>query len=104
MDHELRKRGTSAADLKFLQQLQQTRLGTSNRKAALEAKTLLVPLCFRSSCQGVLRWITNFGSRALEGFPRCLPAPNTSITTTENEPMAMTMSGEVQLSANRDKV
>ena len=27
----------SAADLKFLQRLQQTRLGTSNRKAALES-------------------------------------------------------------------
>src|SRR5262245_35692457 len=26
---------------------------------------LLVPLCFRSSCQGVLRCITNFGSGAL---------------------------------------
>jgi hypothetical protein len=30
-------RPASAADLKFLQQLQQNRLGTSNRKAALES-------------------------------------------------------------------
>jgi hypothetical protein len=29
--------GASAADLKFLHHLQQTRLGTSNRKAALES-------------------------------------------------------------------
>src|SRR5258705_187865 len=27
---------------------------------------LLVPLCFRSSCQSVLRCITNFGNGALE--------------------------------------
>jgi hypothetical protein len=31
------ERRTSAADLKFLRHLQQTRLGTSNRKAALES-------------------------------------------------------------------
>jgi hypothetical protein len=37
MVHELRKQGTRAADLKFLQQFQQTRLGASNRKAALES-------------------------------------------------------------------
>jgi hypothetical protein len=35
--HELRKRGTSTADLKFLHHLRQIRLGTSNRKAALES-------------------------------------------------------------------
>src|SRR6266536_237482 len=39
MYHELRKRGTSAADLKFLQRYRQVRLGTSNRKAALESYT-----------------------------------------------------------------
>src|SRR6266516_4217044 len=55
----------SAADLKFLQRLRQIRLGTSNRKAALEIRELLVPLCFRSSCQRVLRDITNFGNGAL---------------------------------------
>jgi cellobiose-specific phosphotransferase system component IIA len=34
----------SAADLKFLHHLQQTLLGTSNSKAALEINTLLVHL------------------------------------------------------------
>jgi hypothetical protein len=37
MYHELRKPGTSAADLKFLHRLLQSRPGTSNRKAALES-------------------------------------------------------------------
>src|SRR5215468_1886261 len=58
---------TSAADLKFLHHLQQALIGTSNRKAALETIELLVPLCFRSSCQNVLRCITNFGNGALAG-------------------------------------
>jgi len=35
MYHELRKRGTSAADFKFLQRSRQAREGTWNRKAAL---------------------------------------------------------------------
>src|SRR5436309_7557959 len=56
----------SAADLKFLHWLRHTRLGTSNRKAALEIIELVVPLCFRSSYQGVLQRITNFGSGALQ--------------------------------------
>src|SRR5712691_2365627 len=30
---------------------------------------LLVPLCFRSSCQSVLRCITNFGNGALGAVP-----------------------------------
>src|SRR5438552_2583791 len=34
----------SAADLKFLQRLRQTRLGTSNRKAALESQVASAPL------------------------------------------------------------
>src|SRR5215467_1421523 len=53
---------TSAADLKFLHHPQRILLGSSNRKAALESIELLVPLCFRSSCQNVLRCITNFGN------------------------------------------
>jgi hypothetical protein len=35
---------TSAADLKFLQHLQQTLIGTSNRKAALDQKLASAPL------------------------------------------------------------
>src|SRR5579883_3484591 len=57
--------GASAADLKFLHRLRHARLGTSNRKAALEIICLLVPLCFRSSCQRMPPRITNFGSGAL---------------------------------------
>ena len=45
------KRRASAADLKFLQRLPQTRAGTSNRKAALELDICKCPLCFRSSFQ-----------------------------------------------------
>ena len=56
-----------AADLKFLQQLQQARSGTSNRKAAPESQTCQCPFCFRSSCRRLLRCITNFGSGALVG-------------------------------------
>src|SRR5262249_55859945 len=51
--------------MKFLDHLTQTRLGTSNRKAALGIIELLVPLCFRSSCRSVVRCITNFGNGAL---------------------------------------
>src|SRR5882672_1469371 len=36
-------------------------------KSGTRTIELLVPLCFRSSCQGVLRRITNFGNGALEG-------------------------------------
>ncbi len=62
---ELRKRGTSAADLKFLHHLQQTLLGNFKSKSGTRIMELLVPLCFRSSCQSVLRRITNFGNGAL---------------------------------------
>ena len=34
-------------------------------KAALEIASLLVPLGFRGSCQGMLQRLTNFGSGAL---------------------------------------
>src|SRR6266508_1617278 len=40
---------------------------------------LLVPLCFRSSCQRVLQCITNFGSGALASYRPCgnpTPAEN----------------------------
>ncbi|MGA7071583.1 hypothetical protein, partial [Bradyrhizobium sp.] len=39
--------------------------GTSNRKAALESMSLLVPITFRSSWKRVLQWSTNFGKWAL---------------------------------------
>src|SRR5215510_13357931 len=44
--------------------LPHAREGTSNRKAARDPLDLPVPLCVRSSCQRVLRPITNFGSGA----------------------------------------
>src|SRR5258705_13763133 len=59
------RRATSAADLKFLHHLQQTLLGTSKSKSGTRIIELLVPLCFRSSCQSLLRCITNFGNGAL---------------------------------------
>ena len=55
----------SAANLKFLIILRQTRLGTSNSKAALEINKLLVHLCFRSSQTDVPQWDANFGIGAL---------------------------------------
>ena len=58
-------RGASAADLKFLQHLQQAQLRNFKSKSGTRIIELLVPLCFRSSCQRVLRCITNFGSGAL---------------------------------------
>src|SRR5712671_828781 len=54
---------SSAADLKFLSRRGRLELGTSNGKAALGSWSC-GPLCFRSSCQEVLRWITSFGSGA----------------------------------------
>src|SRR5207302_576297 len=42
--HELRKRGSRAADLKFLHHLQQTRLGTSNRKRHENHRVASAPL------------------------------------------------------------
>src|SRR5436309_11755470 len=65
MYHELRKRGTSAADLKFLHRLRQTHFRNFKSKSGTRIINLLVPLCFRSSCQRVPRCITNFGSGAL---------------------------------------
>src|SRR5436309_9454866 len=66
MYHELRKRGTSAADLKFLHRLRQTHFRNFKSKRGTRIIGLLVPLCFRSSCQRVPQCITNFGSGALE--------------------------------------
>src|SRR5262245_32144592 len=43
-------------------------------------------------------------SHPAKAFSRRRRAPNTSLTATECAPMAMTMNGEVQLSAPRDKV
>src|SRR5215510_4468335 len=37
-------------------------------KSGTRIINLLVPLCFRSSCQWLPRWLTNFGSGALELF------------------------------------
>jgi hypothetical protein len=42
----------SAADLKFLQQMKQTRLGPSNRKAALESWTCSCPFVFEVRVRG----------------------------------------------------
>src|ERR1700687_5830802 len=74
MYHELRKRGTSAADLKFLQRLQQARPRNFKSKSGTRIIELLVPLCFRSSCQRMPQCITNFGSGAL-GVRRKAVAP-----------------------------
>src|SRR2546430_3213983 len=71
MYHELRKRGTSAADLKFLHRLRQTHFRNFKSKSGTRIINLLVPLCFRSSCQRVPQCITNFGSGAL--VPLLLP-------------------------------
>src|SRR5437660_1226759 len=58
----------SAADLKFLHRLRQTHFRNFKSKSGTRIIGLLVPLCFRSSCQGVPRCITNFGSGALAHF------------------------------------
>src|SRR5438128_799043 len=44
MYHELRKRGTSAADLKFLQRLRQTHFRNFKSKSGTRIICLLVPL------------------------------------------------------------
>jgi hypothetical protein len=44
LDHELRKRGTSAADLKFLRQLRQTGHRNFKSKSGTGIICLLVPL------------------------------------------------------------
>src|SRR5215212_1178039 len=61
---------SSAADLKFLQRLSQTRIGTSNRKAALETETCSCPFASEVRVRGVLPCITNFGSGALAALLR----------------------------------
>src|SRR2546430_13625981 len=55
----------SAADLKFLYRLRQTHFRNFKSKSGTRIIKLLVPLCFRSSCQSVLSCITNFGNGAL---------------------------------------
>src|SRR6266478_2739066 len=55
----------SAADLKFLHRLRQTHFRNFKSKSGTRIICLLVPLCFRSSCDRVPRCITNFGSGAL---------------------------------------
>src|SRR5947208_583333 len=73
MYHELRKRGTSAADLKFLQQSRRGSFRNFKSKSGTRIINLLVPLCFRSSCQRVPQCITNFGSGALDLKARVSP-------------------------------
>src|SRR5712691_4115028 len=75
MYHELWKRGTSAADLKFLQQSRRGSSRNFKSKSGTRIINLLVPLCFRSSCQRVPQCITNFGSGALASMagPRAGP-------------------------------
>src|SRR5262249_23446931 len=76
---------TSAADLKFLHHLPHARSRNFRSKSGTRIICLLVPLCFRSSCQTVPRCITNFGNGALvrglalspcppPGAPHLLPA------------------------------
>ena len=55
----------SAADLKFLQQSRRGSFRNFKSKSGTRIINLLVPLCFRSSCQRVPQCITNFGSGAL---------------------------------------
>src|SRR5712671_6980755 len=64
--HELRKRGTRAADLKFLHHLQQTRLGTSNRKRHENHRVASAPLFpkFVSECAEVYHELRKRGTRA----------------------------------------
>src|SRR5436309_8833199 len=56
----------SAADLKFLQQSRRGSFRNFKSKSGTRIIDLLVPLCFRSSCQRGPPCITNFGSGALE--------------------------------------
>jgi pimeloyl-ACP methyl ester carboxylesterase len=67
----IRGQATSAADLKFLHHLPQTRLGASNRKSGTKTIKLLVPLCFPSSYKWVPLCITKFGSGAPVPAWRC---------------------------------
>src|SRR2546426_7509964 len=61
----LSDRAASAADLKFLQQSRRGSFRNFKSKSGTRIINLLVPLCFRSSCQRVPQCITNFGSGAL---------------------------------------
>src|SRR5439155_11177591 len=54
----------SAADLKFLT-ICSNSVRNFKSKSGTRIIELRVPLCFRSSCQSVLRCITNFGNGAL---------------------------------------
>jgi len=65
MDHELRKRGTSAADLKFLHRLRQTHFRNFKSKSGTRIICLLVPLLLPKFVSEGPQWITNFGSGAL---------------------------------------
>src|SRR5258706_12753172 len=56
---------SSAADLKFLHRPAASSFRNFKSKSGTRIIKLLVPLCFRSSCQRVPRCITNFGSGAL---------------------------------------
>src|SRR5258705_8522297 len=64
----------SAANLRFLSFLAARSFRNLKFKSRTGIIELLVPLCFRSSCPGLLRCITNFGSGALGGQLRCLNA------------------------------
>src|SRR5215467_12997842 len=59
--HELRKPGTSAADLKFLHRVPRVRLRNFKSKSGTRIIESLVPFGFRSSCPSV----SNFENRAL---------------------------------------
>src|SRR3979490_883715 len=54
-----------AADLKFLHWLPQAPVRNFRSNSGTRNIELLVPLCFRSSCQRAPQCITNFGNRAL---------------------------------------
>src|SRR3954470_21602835 len=58
-------RGTSAADLKFLQHLKQSSARNFTSKGGTGTIEEIMPFCFRSSCLSMLRRITNFGNGAL---------------------------------------
>src|SRR6266700_2901297 len=56
----------SAADLKSLLHLPANSVRNFKSKSGTRIIELLVPLCFRSSCQSVLKCITSFGNGALD--------------------------------------
>src|SRR5205823_4549809 len=58
--HELRKPGTSAADLKFLHRAPRVRLRNFKSKSGTRIIEFLVSFVFRSSYSSVPRCITNF--------------------------------------------